>query len=196
MAGNITSDNVGPLHLINVKRLAYVVRTVEEAFPSQAGASQPLAAQPLARSAGASAAPAVSKQTVISAVERYLAGRGINLQPAENSPSPASAQTVRSSVIPEVSAQVVDRFLSSRKAASNPASDSGGCPSCVAASPPAEAPQPPAPAVRIVDFVAEADVRTAIEQSKKIFIGPKTIVTPAARELADRHDTLVLAQRP
>ena len=26
MAGNITSDNVGPLHLINIKRLAYVVR--------------------------------------------------------------------------------------------------------------------------------------------------------------------------
>jgi len=32
IAGNITSDNVGPLHLINVKRLAYVVRKPEEAF--------------------------------------------------------------------------------------------------------------------------------------------------------------------
>ncbi|HVY92295.1 MAG TPA: aldehyde dehydrogenase family protein, partial [Bryobacteraceae bacterium] len=32
MAGNITSDNVGPQHLINIKRLAYVVRKPEEAF--------------------------------------------------------------------------------------------------------------------------------------------------------------------
>ena len=32
VAGNITSDNVGPLHLINIKRLAYVVRQPQEAF--------------------------------------------------------------------------------------------------------------------------------------------------------------------
>ena len=32
VAGNITSDNVGPQHLINIKRLAYVVRKPEEAF--------------------------------------------------------------------------------------------------------------------------------------------------------------------
>ena len=32
VAGNITSDNVGPQHLINIKRLAYVVRQPEEAF--------------------------------------------------------------------------------------------------------------------------------------------------------------------
>jgi len=32
MAGNITGDNIGPLHLINIKRLAYVTRKAEEAF--------------------------------------------------------------------------------------------------------------------------------------------------------------------
>jgi hypothetical protein len=32
MAGNSTSDNVGPLHLINIKRLAYTVRSPEQAF--------------------------------------------------------------------------------------------------------------------------------------------------------------------
>ncbi|HJT88407.1 MAG TPA: aldehyde dehydrogenase family protein, partial [Bryobacteraceae bacterium] len=31
-AGNATSDNIGPLNLINVKRLAYAVRRAEEAF--------------------------------------------------------------------------------------------------------------------------------------------------------------------
>jgi hypothetical protein len=32
-------------------------------------------------------------------------------------------------------------------------------------------------------------------ESRKIYIGPKTIVTPAARDLAARGDILVLAQR-
>jgi len=38
-------------------------------------------------------------------------------------------------------------------------------------------------------------VREAIESGLKIYIGPKTIVTPSARELGDRFDILVLAQR-
>ena len=49
--------------------------------------------------------------------------------------------------------------------------------------------------VNITDFVCENDVRAAVHQSRKIYIGPKTIVTPAARELADRYDILVMAQR-
>ena len=39
------------------------------------------------------------------------------------------------------------------------------------------------------------NVREAIEASRKIYIGPRTIVTPAARELASRGDILVLAER-
>jgi hypothetical protein len=43
-----------------------------------------------------------------------------------------------------------------------------------------------------VDFVCEEDVRIAIKHSRKIYIGPKTIVTPAARDLASPGDILVL----
>src|SRR5215475_206820 len=51
LAGNSTSDNVGPQHLINIKRLAYTVRKPEEAFempldynkaPDGASASGPI----------------------------------------------------------------------------------------------------------------------------------------------------------
>jgi hypothetical protein len=45
-----------------------------------------------------------------------------------------------------------------------------------------------------VDFVCEADVRDAIKASRKIYIGPKTIVTPSARDLAGPSDILVLTQ--
>jgi len=43
-----------------------------------------------------------------------------------------------------------------------------------------------------VDFVCEADVREAIREKRKIHIGPRTIVTPAARDLAEPSDILVL----
>jgi acetaldehyde dehydrogenase (acetylating) len=145
VAGNITGDNIGPLHLINIKRLAYVTRKAEEAFENSAP------------SAG------IDRQTVIAAVERYLAKRGFEqAQPA--------------------TAAVVDRFLAARRG-----------------SRPAEAVEAPAPPpsqpVEVTDFVCEDDVRRAIAESRKIFIGPRTIVTPSARDLALRSDTLVLTDR-
>ena len=60
---------------------------------------------------------------------------------------------------------------------------------------PAPQAQPPQPEPAITDFVCEDDVRKAIAQSKNIFIGPKTIVTPSARDLAGPHDILVLTKK-
>jgi RNA recognition motif-containing protein len=42
-----------------------------------------------------------------------------------------------------------------------------------------------------VEFVCEEDVRQAIKENRKIYIGPKTIVTPSARDLAKPGDILV-----
>jgi acetaldehyde dehydrogenase (acetylating) len=115
IAGNITSDNVGPLHLINVKRLAYVVRKPEEAFEMPMDINQ-------APSGLSAAGPAIGidRSAVVSAVERYLAARGTaTATPAAGGPScnascaqPAPAAT--SSVVPNVAASVVDRFLARR----------------------------------------------------------------------------------
>ena len=41
----------------------------------------------------------------------------------------------------------------------------------------------------------EADVRQAMAQNRKIFIGPKTIITPSARDAAGSEEVLVMAQR-
>jgi RNA recognition motif-containing protein len=43
-----------------------------------------------------------------------------------------------------------------------------------------------------VEFVCEADVQQAIKENRKIYIGPRTIVTPSARDLASPSDILVL----
>jgi len=177
VAGNATSDNVGPQHLINIKRLAWWVRTPEEAMeippiPESAARPTPPPAPPPAP------VPAtVPTELIEAAVRRYLAEHGYAPAPARPAASAA-----------EIAAQVVDRFLASRPAPAPP-------PSVCPAPPPAQPPPAPEPEVQIVDFVCENDVREAIAARRKIFIGPKTIVTPAARELAATADVLVLAQR-
>jgi hypothetical protein len=215
MAGNITSDNVGPQHLINIKRIAWAVRTPAEAFPD---------APP------AQAGAAIDKMALVAAVERYLAQKGVAVTGASVAEAvaaalprvtPAAPKPAGAPIRPTVEG-VVDRFLATRRAAAAPvAAPSCGCPlpgSSSLASPassfaspagaglatadkPAEKPaekQPaavPAPVIEIVDFVCEADVREAINRNKKIYVGPRTIITPAARELAGRDEILVLAQR-
>jgi len=133
VAGNSTSDNIGPLHLINIKRLAYMTRKAEEAFehPEISAAS-----------------PSLDRDVIVAAVERYLAKRQLN-------PKPAAAEA-----------------------------------------PPSRAEEPPkSPPIQVVDFVCESDVRAAVTQSKKIYIGPNTIVTPSARDLSLQHDVLVMTDR-
>jgi acyl-CoA reductase-like NAD-dependent aldehyde dehydrogenase len=140
--GNSTGDNVGPLHLINIKRLAYAVRRPEDAFQIPA------------------AGPAHATPTEI--VDRFLASR----------------QGTRTTAV--VAECACDRSLT--VAAPKP--------------PPVTAsPKIAVAEVVIVDFVCESDVRDALRDSRKIYIGPRSIVTPSARDLADRHDILVLAQR-
>jgi hypothetical protein len=47
-------------------------------------------------------------------------------------------------------------------------------------------------AISVVGFVSEHEVRAAISQGEKIFIGPKTIVTPSARDLGGDHEIFVV----
>jgi acetaldehyde dehydrogenase (acetylating) len=198
MAGNVTGDNVGPRHLINIKRLAYAMRSEEEALPIPAEYKN-LESKPVPVPVAAAPAPAgFDRQIIAAAVERYLAERGVR----------AAAPPVKTEVVTNVAAQVVDRFLSSKRTAVAPPP---ACPCAQSACPcqttapkpaaepvqvqPAPSPLPPTPEIVIADFVCENDVRAALEASKKIYIGPKTIVTPSARDLGARHDILVLAKR-
>ena len=143
VAGNITSDNIGPQNLINIKRLAYTARQPQEAFEMPIDYNAAPGAP-----AGSPAPSPVERSAVAAAVERYLASRGIPVvtAPAASAPpsapmpqapqpvssvvssivdrylasrrAPAAAPpVVSSSVIPNVTAQVVDRFLARRGAA-------------------------------------------------------------------------------
>jgi acyl-CoA reductase-like NAD-dependent aldehyde dehydrogenase len=134
-AGNSTSDNVGPQHLINIKRIAYVVRKPEEAF------EMPLDINAAPQAPAPPAPPAVDRNTVVQAVERYLASRGISIavaggpsctsscgteaaRPAVSAPTAAPA--VRSAVLSNPAADVVDRFLARRSASGAGSGTQGG----------------------------------------------------------------------
>jgi acetaldehyde dehydrogenase (acetylating) len=111
VAGNSTSDNVGPQHLMNIKRLAYVVRKPEEAF------EMPLDyhAAPSAAAAAGAAGP-IDRNTLVSAVEQYLASRGIAVtaSPSSGSSCGCSQPQPAASVVSSAAADVVDKFLASR----------------------------------------------------------------------------------
>ncbi|MBZ5586440.1 MAG: aldehyde dehydrogenase family protein [Acidobacteriia bacterium] len=111
-AGNITSDNVGPQHLINIKRLAYVVRKPEEAFEMpldyNAAPSTPGAVGP------------IDRQTVVAAVERYLAARGMAVgqsAPSAQAGGPEGVPprpTVKAAAVSSIAAEVVEKLLARR----------------------------------------------------------------------------------
>src|SRR3984957_2842562 len=109
-AGNATSDNIGPQHLFNLKRLAYAVRKPEDAF------EMPLDIN--AAPAAGAVVPA-GRAAVVAAVERYLAARGF---------APPAPQTTPAQAIPagNVAAEVVDRFLAKKENSKGAAESAGG----------------------------------------------------------------------
>ena len=149
LGGNITSDNIGPQHLLNIKRIAWEASSGQRSTVSDppAGAGQAAAestcgcqhAKAVAADAGAAGG---GEAALRSAVERVLAEHGIRPQAA-----PAAQ------------------------------------PAAPAAPAPAFTPPPIAAKPKPAAFVCEADVREAAAQGRKIAIGPKTIVTPAAWDL-------------
>jgi hypothetical protein len=119
-AGNITSDNVGPQHLINIKRLSYVVRKPEEAFQMPLDINQAPAGPPINTGLGP-----IDRGTLVAAVERYLESRGIAIVPPSGGPSctsscAAPAPALKQAAIANPTADVVDRFLASRSAGARP----------------------------------------------------------------------------
>jgi acetaldehyde dehydrogenase (acetylating) len=146
--GNITSDNISPKHLINIKRIAYELR------PAQ------VSRVPEVPRAGFRTVPSVP---------------GLPKAPAkpQTDSIPADALTAR-----------IDKFLASR----------GLAPQAPEAS---KAPQAPnAPPAEAEKFVCEDDVRQAVRERRKLLIGEKTIVTPAARDAGEAAKVFIHAGWP
>lgn len=171
LGGNITTDNISPMNLVNIKRLAYerapVNREDGTALPSRSHAESLQALRPQATHAPPTSAPV--RVGVIA--------------------SPAAPR------LPEDRTQIarlVQRFIGSAHQSSpaSPAAASSGTQHA--------APNPHASiertAPRPVDFVSEDDVRVALKRGEKIPIGPRTIITPSARDLGEPNEVFAKAQ--
>jgi acetaldehyde dehydrogenase (acetylating) len=132
--GNITSDNITPRHLLNIKRLAYELR--------------PAVRRP--ETAGAAVAPSASI------------------------PRSVRLPQVSTEVEAGLPAQAVSRQVEGYAQASRPSDELAGVPG-----------QKP------VDFVCEEDVRLAIKAGRRIAVHDRTLITPAARDLAEAHKIFV-----
>jgi hypothetical protein len=96
-------------------------------------------------------------------------------------------------------AAIVDRFLANRQPEPAPLpapsprpeaapakSENGGVSRPSTAAPAANGHQ-------TADFVSEDDVRRAIQKGEKIYVGPKTIITPSARDIGDPAEVFAKA---
>lgn len=162
--GNITSDNISPLHLLNIKRLAYERRPVNPVESLSVGATR--------------SSPPAGERVVLEVVPEARAGVA-RLGPAVGVPDRAEI------------ARIVERFAAARAQAPAQPSALPVVP-VRPTTPAAAAPEPSRP--RPVDFVSEDDVRTAMKKGEKILVGPRTIITPAARDLGEPREIFVMTK--
>ncbi|HKU73455.1 MAG TPA: aldehyde dehydrogenase family protein [Pyrinomonadaceae bacterium] len=155
--GNVTSDNVSPLHLMDIKRVAFETRPVKSARPAVATqkAAQPMAAKELAVAGGK-----IDRQEIAAIVDRFLAGKRVE---PSSSPLPS----------PVIESEAGSMYRASEPKPAPP--------------PPAPPPvaKPSTNGAKAVDFVSEDDVRRALQKGEKIYINARTIITPAARDMGE-----------
>jgi len=160
--GNVTSDNISPIHLMDIKRVAFETREViPEAVQALVASSvsplppPPPQPQPMG--------PRLDRESIAALVDKFLAERAKSSPPAQPvAPLPPP---------PLPPPQVIE--ARQEKAAEPPKSAS---------------PATMANGHRPVDFVCEEDVRQAIARGEKIYINSKTIITPAARDIGEKSE--------
>ncbi|HLM58031.1 MAG TPA: aldehyde dehydrogenase family protein [Pyrinomonadaceae bacterium] len=215
--GNVTSDNISPWHLMDIKRVAFETRAVPSKRPARAATQPQTPSRSPLRPAPAVAAgtPAgVNRDDIAKLVDRFLGGRettapqtaggggsplptaqphgyvqvGVDLEPGRVSPSGGVAPQPEAAPTAQVHA-----------------GNGGAAPQAPAPAPPApqagdggQAPKAQQPAAsangkRAVEFVCEDDVRRAIQKGEKIYTNARTIITPAARDMGEAAEVFAKA---
>jgi len=172
---NSTSDNVGPQHLLNIKRLARGVRPFQsEAVATRHGNRRQ--SPPVGSARPFPAAAADGSDGVDAQVEDFLRSRGIISAAVQPGVGDAHRDSCGcdSREAPRSQTDVARSSSGADEATAVGITDSIR-----------EAEGPPAP--EPVDFVAEFDVRQAIDRGVTIRIGPRTIITPLANDLGKEH---------
>ncbi len=179
--GNVTSDNVSPLHLLDIKRVAFETRPVKSVRPSVATSTAGVAAQAPPPQPARQPQPDVGQQgkinreEIAAIVDKFLANR----RPDEI-PTPSVQRTPPA---PRVEAEAGSMYAGPGQSGSQGNGESA--PSRPLSPPPASSGASSANGHKTVDFVSEDDVKRAIQKGEKIYINAKTIITPAARDIGE-----------
>ncbi|HKP46653.1 MAG TPA: aldehyde dehydrogenase family protein [Pyrinomonadaceae bacterium] len=173
--GNVTSDNVSPLHLMDIKRVAFETRPVKSVRPAVSTSTVSMPAptrapqRPAAPVAAAGSSPGkINREEIAAIVDRFLAGR----EPQPGTAPPAQTKSAE--------AEAGSMYSAPPQSSGRPAPTGNGN-----TSERRVAPQASSNGHKAVDFVSEDDVRRAIQKGEKIYITPKTIITPAARDIGE-----------
>jgi acetaldehyde dehydrogenase (acetylating) len=167
--GNITSDNITPRHLLNIKRLAYELRPARrftQPDPSVSPSGSPpvtsgTPVKPITPASGALDAGLLARR-----IDTFLASRGL------------------AATAPDGDAQHGRQPDATVASAAHP-------------EPHATPSPPPAPEiVSPVEFVCEDDVRQAVRAKRQIVVNEGTIITPAARDLGEQHRIFIETELP
>lgn len=190
--GNVTSDNVSPLHLLDIKRVAFETRPVKStrpaasvsstALPAQAPSSA--GAQPPAHQTVVGSGPGkINRDEIAAIVDRFLANRGPEETPQptpRQTPERFEERTQQPAVEPEAGSMYTGASQTTRPNQS--VGGNGGRSSSSASNAKAAS---SGTGKTPVDFVSEDDVKRAIQRGEKIYINAKTIITPAARDIGE-----------
>jgi acetaldehyde dehydrogenase (acetylating) len=163
--GNITSDNITPRHLLNIKRLAYEISPTVSRWDRPG--SVPALAQPRAeaaenppRSPNLPSAPdrapnlaGIDAGALSGRIDQFLASRGFQ------APS-------RGGLVSRPGSADIRMQPDFNRAPAGTSSDADRQP---------------------LEFVCEDDVRRAIQSGRTLAISERAIVTPAARDLGEQH---------
>jgi hypothetical protein len=214
--GNVTSDNISPIHLMDIKRVAFETRAVPSKRPARSTNAQPASVrmnapaqsqrqpQPVAAQSGE-----ISREEVASIVDRFLAGRGAGSPSAPlHTEMHASASPPPVESVNEINANWIDTKSEAapHAEAAPTARDDNGHARQQQQSQQATQPAPPKQAAngnggaqassngrKPVDFVSEDDVRRAVLKGEKIYVNAKTIITPSAHDIGDPAEVFAKA---
>ncbi|MBA3323449.1 MAG: aldehyde dehydrogenase family protein [Pyrinomonadaceae bacterium] len=196
--GNVTSDNISPLHLLDIKRVAFETRPVKSVRPARETLAQQSAMPAPSTLREGIGAPSgnISRADVAAIVDRFLATRGIGQSDPATPPAPATPASLTPTVIDIAPSPSSSGVVPPVEIAATTPSNGGHDAASVATQPPTPTVSTPAAANgnvpasnsngrKAVDFVSEDDVRRAIQKGDKIYVNAKTIITPSARDLGE-----------
>ncbi len=156
--GNVTSDNVSPHHLMDIKRVAFETKPVGNHKLRTKIQDSKFTNQDLETSIPLSnrVKRDVKRSEISSIVDEFLSKKILKTPPSENA--------LQKTVV-EKPKTIIHKIA--KESNSNEAKPSA------------------------VEFVSEDDVRTAVNNDKKIYVGKNTIITPSAKDLGQEKEIFV-----